>query len=469
MGALPVVLVVEDDRSSRESLAAALRDAGMEVLTSASGEEAMARLDLASVNVVISDIMMGKVSGVDLVTHIQEHHPDISTILVTAYGTIESAVDAMRRGAYDYLTKPINLDRLELLVQRAYRRQNLLKENRELKSQLKRKFSVAGIIGQSPPMRRILQQIEQIAPTNASVLIRGESGTGKELIASALHHCSHRSDGPLIKVSCVALAESLIESELFGHERGAFTGAHKMRQGRFEMADSGSLFLDEVGDLSISTQLKLLRAIQEREIERVGGRSPIAVDVRLIAATNQDLEKAMEVGKFREELYYRLKVVTLDVPPLRERPDDIIELLDYFLDHFCKEHHKSIRRFTPAAKQKLRSYPWPGNVRELRNCVESLVVTVRGEEITQQDLPPSMGEESGASEIVIPMGRPLEEVEKRYILRTLEMLGNNKARTAQALGISKKTLYRRLHEYGIPLGDEEEADPVEVPPTEAIG
>jgi DNA-binding NtrC family response regulator len=430
----------------------------MEVLSAASGEEAMARLDLANVDVVISDIMMGKVSGVDLLTHVQDHHPDVAMILVTAYGTIESAVDAMRRGAYDYLTKPINLDRLELLVQRAYRRQSLLKENRELKSQLRRKFSVAGIIGQSPSMRRILQEVEQIAPTNASVLIRGESGTGKELIASALHHCSHRADGPLVKVNCVALAESLIESELFGHERGSFTGAHKMRQGRFEMADRGTLFLDEVGDLSVSTQLKLLRAIQEREIERVGGRNPIPVDVRLIAATNQDLEKAMQEGRFREELYYRLKVVTLQIQPLRERPDDIPDLLDYFLDYFCKEHRKTIRLFNAAALQRLRSYPWPGNVRELRNCVESLVVTVRGEEITQKDLPPSMGEDTSPADLVIPMGRPLEEVERRYILRTLEILGNNKARTAQALGISKKTLYRRLHDYGIFLGEDEEGE-----------
>jgi DNA-binding NtrC family response regulator len=455
---MPVVLVVEDDQSTREGLCAALSDAGMEVLAASSGEEALARLDLTQVDVVVSDIMMGNVSGVDLLTHIQEDHSDTAVILVTAYGTIESAVDAMRRGAYDYLTKPINLDRLELLVHRAHRRQNLLRENRELKQQLRRQFSMSGIIGQSPAMRQILQKIEQIAPTNASVLVQGESGTGKELVASAIHHHSNRSDGPLVKVNCVALAESLIESELFGHERGAFTGAHRMRRGRFELADHGTLFLDEVGDLSVATQLKLLRAIQEREIERVGGQTPIAVDVRLIAATNRDLEAAMREGKFREELYYRLKVVTLQIPPLRERPDDIPLLLDYFLDLFCKEHSKSIRGFTQTAKQRLCSFPWPGNVRELRNCVESLVVTTRGEEITLQNLPPLMVPESSSFSINLPMGRPIDEVERRYILRTLEMLSGNKARTAQMLGISKKTLYRRLHDYGIALDPEEELE-----------
>ncbi len=453
---MPTVLVVEDDQSTRESLCAALRDGGMEVVAAAGGAEAMHRLDLAPVDVVVSDVMMPGLSGIELLSHIQEHHPDTAVILVTAYGTIESAVDAMRRGAYDYVTKPINLDRLELLVQRAHRRQSLLRENRELRRQLRSQFSAAGIIGQSPSMQEILRQVEQIAPTNASVLIQGESGTGKELVATAIHHHSQRAEGPLVKVSCVALAEGLIESELFGHERGAFTGAHRLRRGRFELANSGTLFLDEVGDLSVATQLKLLRAIQEREIERVGGHTPIHVDVRLIAATNRDLEEAMREGRFREELYYRLKVVTLRIPPLRERPDDIPLLSEFFLGSFCKEHQKSIRGITPAAQQRLNAHSWPGNVRELRNCIESLVVTVRGEEISVKDLPPGLSDAAPQS-IDFALGWPLEEIERRYILRTLESLGNNKARAAQVLGISKKTLYRRLHEWGIPLDPEEEA------------
>ena len=452
----PIVLVVEDDASTLQGLCAALGDSGYEVIGAASGEEAMARLDLSPVDVIVSDVMMGRVSGIDLLSHVQRHYPDISVILLTAYGTIESAVEAMRRGAYDYLTKPINLDKLELLVERACKRRELLRENRQLRRQLRRQFSVSGIIGQSRAMQRILQQVSQIAPTGASVLIQGESGTGKELVASAIHHHSGpRAEGPLVKVNCVALAESLIESELFGHERGAFTGAHRTRKGRFELASGGTLFLDEIGDLSVATQLKLLRAIQEREIERVGGQSPIPVDVRLIAATNRDLEQAMREGAFREELYYRLKVVTLQIPPLRERPEDIRPLLEHFLAQFCREHGRQIRGFSEQALARLTAHAWPGNVRELRNCVESLVVTTRGEEIGVRDLPSALLEEEGQGRVLqVPMGRRLEDVERRYIMQTLEMLGNNKARAAQVLGISKKTLYRRLHEYGVPLGPE---------------
>ena len=448
---MPVVMVVEDDRATRESLRAALAAYDMEVVIAANGEEAKSRLALAPAEVVISDIMMGDISGVDLLEHIQQNHPDTAVILVTAFGTIKQAVEAMRKGAFDYLTKPINLDRLVLLVQRAHGRQVLKQENRDLRRQLKRQFSVSGIIGQSESMREILHQIEQIAPTNASVLIRGESGTGKELVASAIHHHSQRAEGPMVKVNCVAFADGVIESELFGHERGAFTGAHRSRQGRFQAAHRGTLFLDEVGDLSVPTQLKLLRAIQEREIERVGSQTPITVDVRLLAATNRDLEQAMEDGEFREELYYRLKVVTLSIPPLRERPDDVPPLLSFFLDAFCKEHSKSITGFTPGARERLCSHRWPGNVRELRNCVESLVVTARGDEITVRDLPSSLAPENNATSVTIPLGHPVEEVERRYILRTLEALGGNKVRTAQVLGISKKTLYRRLHDWNVPL------------------
>jgi DNA-binding NtrC family response regulator len=448
--------VVEDDKNTLESLCAALSDSGLEAIPAVSGEEAITRLTLTHVDVVVTDIMMGRVSGLDLLSHVQEHFPATPVILLTAYGTIESAVESMRQGAFDYQTKPINLDRLELLVQRAHRGQYLERENQELRKQLRQRFNVSGIIGQSMATRNILQQIEQIAPTNASVLIQGESGTGKELIATAIHHHSQREHGPLVKVNCVALADSLIESELFGHDRGAFTGAHRMRKGRFELASKGTLFLDEVGDLSISTQLKLLRAIQEREIERVGGQNTIPVDVRLIAATNQGLEEAMKEGRFREELYYRLKVVTLNVPPLRERPEDITMLLDYFLNFFCEEHDKQIRGFSQPALQRLCAYGWPGNVRELRNCVESLVVTTRGDEITLQHLPPSMAPASDDYSITVHLGRLLEDVEQKYILRTLEVLGGNKARAAQVLGISKKTLYRRLHEYGVDLGHEKQ-------------
>ena len=448
---MPVVMLVEDDKSTRESLCAALEDSELEVIAASSGEEAKSRLKLTPVDVIISDIMMGRTSGVDLLDYVQKHHPDTAVILVTAFGTIEQAVDAMRKGAFDYLTKPINLDRLELLVHRAHRRIVLERENRELRRQLRSQFSVSGIIGQAPSMRAILRQIEQIAPTSASILIRGESGTGKELVASAIHHHSRRADGPLVKVNCVAFADGVVESELFGHERGAFTGAHRTRQGRFEAANRGTLFLDEVGDLSVPTQLKLLRAIQEKEIERVGGQTTITVDVRLIAATNRNLEEAMKQGQFREELYYRLKVVTLTIPSLRERPEDVPLLLGYFCKQFCEEHEKEINGFSQRARERLCAYHWPGNVRELRNCVESLVVTARGHEITVGDLPASLAPDEHPTVLPVPMGLPMDEVERRYVMRTLERLGGNKARTAKVLGMSKKTLYRRLHDWGVAL------------------
>jgi len=440
------VLVVEDDANTLASLRCALEESGYEVVEAASGEEAMARLDLSPVDVVISDVMMGRVSGLDLLAHIGEHYPDTPVILLTAFGTVESAVRAMHLGALDFLTKPIDLDRLDQLVERACRRRGP-----------RRRFSVSGIVGQSTEMRRVLERVRQIAPTGASVLIQGESGTGKELVATAIHHHSGaRANGPLIRVNCVALADSLIESELFGHERGSFTGAHRTRKGRFELASSGTLFLDEVGDLPVATQLKLLRAIQEREIERVGGQAPIRVDVRLIAATNRDLDRAMREGAFREELYYRLKVVTIEIPPLRERRQDIRPLLDHFLELFCREHNRQIHGFGERALRRLTSHDWPGNVRELRNCVENLVVTVRGNEITERDLPGPLRQGQGrcGRSLELPLGRTLEQVERRYILRTLEILGNNKAAAAQVLGIGKKTLYRRLHEYGVPLGSD---------------
>jgi len=454
---MPLVMVVEDDDSTRENLCTALADVeGIETLGAANAEEAMSRLDLRPVDVVVSDVNLGRMSGVDLLSHIAEKHPDTAAILVTAFGTIEQAVEAMRLGAVDYITKPINLDQLELLVLRAHRRQTLERENRDLRQELRAKFSLNGIIGQSSQMQELLRKAEQIAPTNATVLITGESGTGKELLAGAIHGYSRRADAPLVKVNCVALAETLIESELFGHEKGAFTGAHKTRRGRFEAAHNGTLFLDEIGDLSVPTQLKLLRALQEREIERVGGQTTIPVDVRLIAATNRDLERAMKEEKFREELYYRLKVVTLRIPALRDRPDDIPLLLDFFLEHFCREHDKELPGgFSVEAVDRLRGHAWPGNVRELRNMVESMVVTARGKEIGVGNLPSALGDSSEVQDLAVPMGLPMDEVERRYVLRTLEMLSWNKVRASAVLGISKKTLYRRLHSYGaLDEGDE---------------
>ena len=383
----------------------------------------------------------------DLLKHIQQHYPDTTVILMTAFGTIDSAVQAMRDGAYDYVTKPIELDRLELLVERALKRQHLLRENRELRNELNRRFSVSGIIGRSTAMMHVLQQVEQVAPTNATILILGESGTGKELIAKAIHHHSRRAEARMVSVNCAALPETIVESELFGHERGAFTGAHTMRRGRFELAHKGTLFLDEVGDLSVAIQVKLLRVLQEREIERVGGQHPIPLDVRLIAATNQDLAEALADGSFREDLYYRLRVVAIEIPPLRKRLEDIPLLLEHFLEFFGKEHNKPGKRFSPAATKALCGYTWPGNVRELRNLVESLVVTSRADEIGVNNLPQAIVPDKEPPNVVVPMGKPLSEVERIYMLKTLDLLGGNKSRAAQILGIGKKTLYRRLQEF----------------------
>ena len=444
---MPSILVVEDDVASRQALTTFLEDVGMEVIAAESAEEALARLKLAPVDVVLSDVVMGRMNGIDLLRRIHEQYPETVVVLVSGHASITAAVEAMRQGAFDYLTKPVDLNRLELVIASACNRQDLLRENRRLRDQLKSTFSANGVIGQSRAMRVVLQRVEQVAPTNATVLILGESGTGKELIASAIHFASRRAEAPLVKVNCAALPESLVESELFGHERGAFTGAHQMRRGRFELAHRGSIFLDEIGDLTAGTQVKLLRVLQEREIERVGGQVTIPVDVRLITATNQDLEQEMSKGTFREDLFYRLKVVTIQVPPLRERTDDISPLLEHFLTVYCEEHGRTITGYSSKAKQVLTDYSWPGNVRELRNLVESLVVTTRGEEITLRHLPRAMVTKPTTSEFQIQMGKSLQSVEKAYVTRTISMLGGNKTKAAKVLGIGKKTLYRRLSAY----------------------
>jgi two-component system response regulator HydG len=386
---------------------------------------------------------------------VKAHNPAIPVIIMTAYSSVETAVQALKKGAYDYLTKPLDFDELRLAMERAMDHTHLKEENRLLRETLGAHFDRRNIIGRSSAMAKLLETVAQVAPSEATVLIAGESGTGKELIAGAIHFNSNRREGPFVKMNCAAVTETLLESELFGHEKGAFTGAYRRKEGRFRQADGGSLFLDEVSEMSLAMQAKLLRVLQEREITRVGGEEVISVDVRLIAATNKDLIREIEADRFREDLYYRLNVVALDVPPLRARTEDIPLLAQHFLGEFALKNHKQIKGFVPLAMDQLLRYRWPGNVRELMNVVERAVVLARGDYLEEKDLPLPQGGEP-VSERVGPeqaegpaADLPLDEVEKRTVLKTLEAAKGNKSETARRLGITRRTLHKKLKKYGL--------------------
>jgi DNA-binding NtrC family response regulator len=355
----------------------------------------------------------------------------------------------MRDGAFDFITKPVNLDRLSMLVKRALSNRELILQHRELQEELEKQRGLKNIIGKSPAMKKIFDVVNQVAPTKASVLITGESGVGKELVADAIHRLSNRKDKPFIKVHCAALSESLLESELFGHERGAFTGALNRKRGRFELAHNGTIFLDEIGEIDQSIQIKILRVLQEKEFERVGGEQTISVDVRIISATNRDLQAAITDGSFREDLFYRLNVVNIHIPPLRERKEDIPLFLAAFIKEFAQENGKPVEGIDSKARAMLYAYSWPGNIRELRNCIESAVVMSKGTIITPEDLPPSVKTENGEDDIKIPLGSTLSEAEREIIQHTLSSNRGNKSKTAEILGIGRKTLHRKLKEYGI--------------------
>ena len=441
------VLVVEDDDNTRESLAIALKQDGYEPVLAPDGETGFTILKEEVVDVVVSDVRMGKVSGFDLLEYISSHCPETAVIMITGYGTIPSAVKAMKKGAYDYLTKPIDIEKLNLVIQKAVKSQRLVVENRRLKQQLKERFSLNSIVGRFPKIQKILADLERIGPSEAPVIILGETGTGKELIARAIHYNSLRCDKPFIKLDCSALAEGIIESELFGHEKGSFTGAWKQRRGRFEIADGGTLFLDEAGNLSPAIQVKLLRVLEDQELERVGGTQTIKVNVRLISASSKDLKKEMEAGRFREDLYYRLKVVTIEIPPLRERVEDIHLLAHHFLEQACLKYGKAVRDISAKAMSLMMKYSWPGNVRELKHCIESLVIMSEGASIQEADLPANLMGLGQEERLTFKLGSPLSEIEKVIILKTLAQVKGNKVRAAETLGIGLKTLYRRLEEY----------------------
>jgi len=443
------VLVADDEKNIREGLREALMLDGYDVLLAADGREALDTVNRGDVDLLITDLKMPRLSGEELLKSVASQFPTVPVIILTGHGTIESAVQAMHDGAYDFLTKPVNLDRLSLLVKRAVASRELAVQNRAMQEELERRSGFASIIGKSAEMKQVFDIVRQVAPSRSSVLITGESGSGKEMIAEALHYNSPRKDKSFIKLHCAALTESLLESELFGHEKGAFTGAIARKRGRFELAHLGTLFLDEIGEINQNVQIKLLRVLEEKKFERVGGEETIEVDVRLIAATNRDLKDAIAKGFFREDLYYRLNVVNIHIPPLRERKEDIPLLVAAFLKEFSQENGKPIEGIDPKARLALYNYSWPGNVRQLRNSVESAVVLSKGSTLTLEDFPPNIRGETGADSLRLSLGTSLAEMEKEVIRSTLAREGGNKSRTAEILGIGRKTLHRKIEEYGL--------------------
>jgi DNA-binding NtrC family response regulator len=449
------VLVADDEESSRRGLQALLSGWGYEVEEAADGEEALARARSVLPSVVISDLVMPRLDGLGLLRALQQELPFASVILLTGQGTIETAVTAMKEGAYDFLTKPVDVNRLRLLVPKAAERGEALREVAILRRRVREVWGLGKLVGTSGPMQEVYRLVELAAPTPAPVLVTGESGTGKELVARTLHELSPRAKRPFVAVNCAAIPETLLESEIFGHEKGAFTGAMERRAGCFELAHGGTLLLDEIAEMSAATQAKFLRILQEGTVRRLGGKSEIPVDVRVIAATNKDPVKAMKEGTFREDLYYRLNVVSIHVPALRDRREDIPLLVQAFIEEFNAKYDKRIRSVDEAALRRLAANPWPGNVRELRNTLERAAIVCGGELITPAHLPPPTGAapEGGAgagdaATVSFRIGTSLDEAEKGLILRTLAALGNNKTRTAEVLGISLKTLHNKLKTYG---------------------
>ncbi|WP_224249440.1 sigma-54-dependent transcriptional regulator [Hyalangium gracile] len=456
------VLVVDDDRANLDSVARIFQREGLATLSASNGTEALDLLRKPEVSVMVTDLMMPGMDGQELLKAARAIRPDVEVVLMTAYATVETAVAAMKDGAYDFITKPLKRHSLVKAVQKALEKQALVAENKSLKAKLAEIGASGGkaMVGQSPAFRAMMDTLRQAAPSTATVLLIGESGTGKELAARALHEHSTRAKGPFIAVNCAALPESILEAELFGVERGAYTGAVARREGRFERAHGGTLFLDEVGEMPLSAQVKLLRVLQEGEIERLGGTQTVKVDVRLVAATNKDLQKEVAEGRFREDLYYRLNVVEIRVPALASRREDIPLLADAFLRRFAAKNSKSLRGFSEEALRILENYAWPGNVRELEHAVERAVVLARGEVLEASDLPESVrkGPLGSAGQLIIPIGTPMEEVERRVIHETLRHTKGDKTLAARLLGIAARTIYRKLEREASGLPSEREPD-----------
>jgi len=449
---MPVILIVDDEPLQRDILKTILESEGYETRTAASGREALSIASDIHPDVILTDLMMEGMDGIELLDAIPKKPFEPSIIIITAHGTISSAVEAVRKGAFDYLTKPLDKDTLLLNVRRAVERASLLRENIQLQKELYRKFNIEGIIGKTPKMQRVIEIMKKIAPSNVTVLINGESGTGKELVARAIHYNSPRRTRPYTAINCAAIPDNLFESELFGYEAGAFTGAVSRKEGLFKTTDGGTLFLDEIGDLSLPMQSKLLRVLQDKEIRRVGGKEAIKVDVRIIAATNKELEKELSGGKFRDDLYYRLKVVNIDLPPLRERVEDIPELARFFLDKYNREFGRRIRAIEPSAMRLLGEYHWPGNIRQLETVIERAILMNDSDTITLSDIKNELwsGQLKNSFNFDIPdEGMDFENLEKELIKKALAKANGVATKAAKLLGMSYKTFMYRLEKFHV--------------------
>lgn len=447
------ILIIDDESIQREILAGYLKKKGYKIFSASSGEEGIAIVKNNLIDIVLSDFKMPDKTGFEVLEEIKLLNPEINFIMITAYGTIQNAVQAIRAGAYDYLSKPVDLDELDLMLERIFENQKLKSENVYLKTQLQEKYKISSLISHSPKMEEVISIAARVADSKATVLITGENGTGKEVLAKAIHYISPRKDGPFVPVNIPALSESLLESELFGHEKGAFTGAEKMRIGRFETADKGTIFLDEIGDIPLSIQVKLLRVLQEHQIERVGGTTPIEIDVRIIAATNQNLEKKILDGTFREDLFYRLNIVAIKIPPLRDRREDILPLAEYFMEKYRLENAKEKFELSKEAADVLLKYSYPGNVRELENIIERAVVLARGNFINQSDLPGNVRGYLPEFELPQPgsgeLNEQVEALEKRLIFDALKESKGNQTKAGKLLGITERNLRYKLKKYNI--------------------
>lgn len=460
LSTIPIrVLVVDDDEGHAQAVADSLERINCECKVATSGEAGSQMISSESWDVVVTDLQMGNVDGIEILRHAKEELPDAEVIVLTGHGSITSAVTAMQHGAYTYLTKPLDIGELRSAVEKAAARLRLIRRNAELRRSLEERFGFEGVIGNSPQMHRIIEILKNVAPTDTTVLIQGENGTGKELVAKALHHNSPRKSKPFVPLNISALPDSTLESELFGHEQGAFTGASGRRVGKFEYANGGTLFLDEVGEMPMDTQVKLLRVLEDRRITRLGANDEMEINVRLVAATNANLKKMVEDGTFREDLYYRLNVVSLQLPPLRDRPADIPLLMEHFLKEMTKKTGREVSGFSRTARRALLSYHWPGNIRQLRNSIESMVVMDIDGLLDVDDLPAeiaplvenedTLAEFEGISGADSLIGRPMDEVEKYYIQRALELTDGNREETSRLLGIGERTLYRKINGYGL--------------------